>query len=56
MRKRLMILLGMITVIACIGLTACGSSDSEAEAPAEDTAAEEDKPKKEGFFKKKKDN
>ena len=41
MRKRLMILLGMITVIACIGLTACGSSDSEAEAPAEDTAAED---------------
>ena len=29
-----MILLGMITVIACIGLTACGGSDSEAEEPA----------------------
>lgn len=41
MKKRLMILLGMITVIACIGLTACGSSDSEAEAPAEETAAED---------------
>ena len=34
MRKKLMILLGMITVIACIGLTACGGSDSEAEEPA----------------------
>ena len=41
MKKKLMILLGMITVIACIGLTACGSSDSEAEAPAEETAAED---------------
>ena len=39
MKKKLMILLGMITVIACIGLTACGSSDSEAEAPSEETAA-----------------
>jgi len=34
MKKKLMILLGMITVIACIGLTACGGSDSEAEEPA----------------------
>ena len=41
MKKKLMLLLGMITVIACIGLTACGSSDSEAEAPAEETAAED---------------
>lgn len=41
MKKKLMILLGMITVIACIGLTACGSSDSETEAPAEETAAED---------------
>ncbi|MBR0456583.1 MAG: hypothetical protein IJJ01_07925 [Firmicutes bacterium] len=41
MKKKLMILLGMITVIACIGLAACGNSDSEAEAPAEETAAED---------------
>ncbi len=41
MKKKLMILLGMITVIACIGLAACGSSNSEAEAPAEETAAED---------------
>ena len=34
MKKKLMFLLGMITVIACIGLTACGGSDSEAEEPA----------------------
>ena len=41
MKKKLMIMLGIITVIACIGLTACGSSDSEAEAPAEEPAAED---------------
>ena len=43
MKKKLMILLGMITVIACIGLTACGGSDAEAEEPATEpeTEAEE---------------
>ena len=34
MKRKVMFLLGMITVIACIGLTACGGSDSEAEEPA----------------------
>jgi hypothetical protein len=34
-----MIMLGIIIVIAFIGPTACGSSDSEAEAPSEETAA-----------------
>ena len=41
MKKKLMILLGMITVIACIGLTACGSSDTAAEEPAAEPEAEE---------------
>ena len=36
-----MILLGIITVIACIGLTACGGSDTEAEEPATEPEAEE---------------
>ena len=40
MKKKLMILLGMITVMACIGLTACGSSDTEAEEPAAEPEAE----------------
>ena len=29
MEKKLMILLGMITVIACIGLTACGGQKDD---------------------------
>lgn len=41
MKKKLMILLGIITVIACIGLTACGGSDTEAEEPATEPEAEE---------------
>ncbi len=43
MKKKLMILLGIITVIACIGLTACGGSDTEAEdqATEPETEAEE---------------
>jgi len=40
-KKKLMILLGIITVIACIGLTACGGSDTEAEEPATEPEAEE---------------
>ena len=36
-----MILLGIITVIACNGLTACGGSDTEAEEPATEPEAEE---------------
>lgn len=43
MKKKLMILLGIITVIACIGFTACGSNDTEAEEQATEpeTEAEE---------------
>ncbi len=43
MKKKWLMILGMITVMACFGLAACGSSDSEteAEAPAEEPAAEE---------------
>ena len=40
MKKKLMILLGVITVIACIGLTACGGNDTEAEEPAAEPEAE----------------
>ena len=41
MKKKLMILLGMITVIACLGLTACGGSDTEAEDQTTEPEAEE---------------
>lgn len=41
MKKKLMIMLGMIMVIACIGLTACGSSESEEQATEPETEATE---------------
>lgn len=39
MKKKLMILLGMITVIACVGLTACGGSGSDESATEDATEA-----------------
>ena len=41
MKKHLMILLGMIMIVACLGLTACGGSDEEAQTE-ETTAVEEE--------------